>query len=397
MHNHQDASRFLSAVGDANDPVTWSGIPYHFLQEAKAQGLLDEGLPLAVNGPSWRLRRWAWNAMSVLSGDHYGGYQYSVPFLEALWAPYRERLRGALVINCFQLYPPSVVADPSVEKWFFIDQTLHQLFDHYGLRSTVGRRIAGEAIAREQEGYHAAAGVIVHSQWAAHSVIEDYGISPARVHVVVPGANLDPDAYARWEKEEEDRRAGNSGVCDLDRPVRFVFVGKDWKRKGLDRLLNGFVLACRRGCRATLRVIGCLRESLPEALRNIPAVEWCGFIDKRRESERFLRMVAECDVGCLLSRAEAGGMVLREYHALGLAVLGTDAGGAVEHMIPEASVTIKTQADDEEVASVLLELARETEQLRKLRAAAWTRRHLVLWVESVSQIQTFWPRSVEIS
>lgn len=388
--------RFLAAVGDVSDPVTWSGTPYHFLQAAKAEGVLDEGLPLTVNGIDWQVRRWAWNAMSVVSGDRLGGYQYSTTFLETIWTPYRERLRGSLVVNCFQLYPPSIVTDSSIEKWFFIDQTLLQLFDHYGLRSLVGRRIAREAIKREQDGYQASAGIIAHSGWAMRSVIEDYGVPPERVHVVVPGANLDPETYACWEREAEQCRAATSSLSDADRPVRFVFVGKDWKRKGLDRLLRGFALARRQECNATLRVIGCLRESLPVALQNVPWVEWYGFIDKRREADRFLRAVAECDVGCLLSYAEAGGIALREYLALGLAAVGTDAGGALEHMIPETSVVIEGQSGDEKVASVLLELSRNQKRLRHLRATAWKRRRSALWPESVRRIVAFWPYPLSV-
>lgn len=391
MYSTKTRRRFLAAVGDVNDIVTWSGIPYHFLQAAKTEGILDEGLSLAANGIDCQLRRCVWNMMRILSGERLGGYQYSVSFLENLWAPYRKMLRDSLVVNCFQLYPPSIVTDSSIEKWFFIDQTLFQLFDHYGLRSSVGRRIAKEAVKLERDGYHASAGIIAHSGWATRSVIEDYGVPPERVHVVVPGANLDPEAYARWEREAEQYRVANPSLPDADRPVRFVFVGKDWKRKGLDRLLRGFALARRQECNATLRVIGCSRESLPVALQNVPSVEWHGFIDKRRESDRFLRAVAECDVGCLLSYAEAGGIALREYLALGLAVVGTDAGGAVEHMIPETSVVVEGQSGDEKVASVLLELSRNQKRLHHLRAAAWKGRRSALWPESVRRIVAFWP------
>src|SRR5918912_970549 len=67
-------------------------------------------------------------------------------FLERLWSVVLPYIKDSLILNCFQLYAPSVVKDYTIEKWFFIDQTLLQLFDHYGQRSTIGRRIAREAI-----------------------------------------------------------------------------------------------------------------------------------------------------------------------------------------------------------------------------------------------------------
>jgi glycosyltransferase involved in cell wall biosynthesis len=380
---------FLAAVGDSNSPVTWSGIPYHFLQAARAQGVLDVGLPFSTNGLSWRARRVSWNLGRVMSGYGRGGYQYSRPFLERLWSQSLAHLRDNVVVNCFQLYAPSVVADRTIRKWFFIDQTLLQLFDYYGLRAHVGKPIVQEALRREREGYHAATGIIAHSRWAAHSLMHDYGLPEEHVHIVVPGANLDPRAYAAWEQEEEERRAAQG--CEVGRPLRLIFVGKEWRRKGLDRLLGALLMARKSGGRATLKVIGCQREALPEHLRATEGVEWVGFINKRAEADRFLRTVADADVGCLLSRAEAGGIAFREYHALGLAVIGTDTGGAPEHTLPQASVLVSPDATIEEIAATLLELERDESRLARLRDAAWAQRHTVSWAETVRQIGCFWP------
>jgi glycosyltransferase involved in cell wall biosynthesis len=386
---------FLAAVGDSNSPVTWSGIPYHFLQAARAQGLIDAGLPLSTDGLIWKARRIKWNLGRVLSGDRRGGYQYSRSFLESLWSPVLPGLKGNVVINCFQLYAPSVIKDRTIDKWFFIDQTLLQLFDYYDSRRFIGRRIAREAIEREREGYHAASGMIVHSKWAAESVIRDYGVPSNHVHVVLPGANLDPIEYAKWELEEVEER----GLEDdkKQRPLQLIFVGKYWKRKGLDRLLSALAIARLSGLKATLKVIGCRREDLPDHLRSVGGVEWLDFIDKRADASRFFRTLAECDVGCLLSRAEAGGIALREYHAFGLVVLGPKTGGAPEQMIQDASIAIAPEATDEEIADTLLNLERDSPWFNKLRSTAWQQRHSALWDESVRQIAQIWKRDVKES
>lgn len=377
-----DRQIFLAAVGDANDPVTWSGIPYHFLLAGRAAGFIDEGLSLGADGPAWWTRRALWNVCRVLAGDRRGGYQYSVAFLERLWRDALSRVRGGIVINCFQLFPPSVVADDTIERWYFIDQTLRQLFDYYGLRPTIGKRIAADALEREAGGYAAAAGVIAHSHWAAESVIREYGINPDRVHVVVPGANLDPEAYRAWAVNVPPGSGGDSV-----RAPRLVFVGKYWYRKGLDRLLEALQITRAAGGTVELRVIGCARESLPAQLRNTPGVEWAGFVHKHRDPERFIRLVAECDAGCLLSRAEAGGIALREYHALGLAVLGPDTGGAPDHMFSDAAIMIKPDANAEMIANQLLELEREPKRLAVLRQVARARRHEALWETSVANLE----------
>lgn len=379
----------LAAVGDANDPITWSGIPFHFLQEGRKRGLLQSGLPLSPLAPSWRRRRYAWNLWRVLQGERPGGFQYSRDFLEKLWSPFRAGIRGGAVINCFQLFPPSVVADAAVEKWFYIDQTLLQLLDVYGDRERVGVRIARDAVAREREGYQAARGIVAHSRWAAASVVHDYGIPADKVRVVLPGANLDPDAYADWERQREFGAQKNSNSA-----LRLVCVGKNWRRKGIDRLLLSFARARERGFTGALRIIGCPRDSAPAELSRIPQVEWMGFIDKRSQAARFLRAVSECDVGCLLSRAEAGGIAIREYHALGLAVLGTDTGGAPEHMLPAASLALPIEAGTEQIAEQFLVLERDRARLLGMREAAWRQRHSCLWAATVEQFLSFWPHPV---
>jgi len=363
---------FVAAVGDANSPVTWSGIPYHLLKAGQAAGLIDEGLPLSAEGSAWQRRRFLWNGLRVFTHlDRPGGYQYSVSFLESLWAPVKQRVQNGLVLNCFQLYAPSVVADSSIEKWYFLDQTLTQLFDHYGLRSSVGRSIAKEALKRERAGYEAAAGIVVHSEWAKQSVVRDSGINPEKVYVVVPGANIEAELYAQWDREH-----GQVLKPPLEgRPLKLVFVGRAWQRKGLER------------APLSLRVIGCAKESLPNALQRIEGVEWIGLVDKRTDAMRFLTLVSECDIGCQLSRAEAGGIAQREFHALGLGVLSTNVGGAMEHRFHEASVGVDGDISDEGVATVLMKLAAGTNRTAQLiaRAQLWRRR--ALYSETIARLQ----------
>ncbi|HMP17745.1 MAG TPA: hypothetical protein PKD72_12025, partial [Gemmatales bacterium] len=64
---------YLAAVGNANDPITWSGIPYHFLQAAQTDDLINEGLNLSTAGAIWKARRLLWNFAQLLSGHGAGG------------------------------------------------------------------------------------------------------------------------------------------------------------------------------------------------------------------------------------------------------------------------------------------------------------------------------------
>jgi glycosyltransferase involved in cell wall biosynthesis len=383
---------WLACMGDATDPVTYSSTPYHLLDEGVRQGVLAGGLRLHPNTPTFRRRRIAWNLGRVLTGHRHGGYQYAPRFLDQVWAPSLPTVAGGTVVNLFQLYPPSLLNDRSVRRWSYIDGTMRQLIDHYGERLDPGW--AADLIAREREGYHSAEGVIGFAGFAARSVVADYGVDPARVHFVVPGANITRDEFDKvmaaattgpgaWRDPQTGRRRVAAAA---DEPLRLVFVGRTVVRKGLDRLIRAIALGRRQGLRATLRVIGLAAADAPPELRDVPGVEWVGLVSRRTDPDRLFRLIAECDVGCLLSRAEFSAMSLREYLALGLAVLGTSAGGCSDLMLPAASWSVAPEDPDERVAEILLSAERDPDQFERRRQAAWAAREGALWADSVSRL-----------
>lgn len=364
----------LAAVGDANDAAVWSGIPYHLLQAGQAAGIIDSGLSLSVATSAVAFRRIVWNSLRLLTGDRPGGFQYSSSFLEKIWD--EVEIEAATIINCFQLYPHSLVQNGNVDKWFFIDQTLTQLFEYYGERARVGLWIAKVAVQQERLGYQAARGIIVNSGWARESVVDDYGIEPSKVHVVVPGPSLSPPVAASASDSSHYR----------DHPLRLVFVGTEWYRKGLDRLLRALDHVRERGIDMTLCVIGCRRESIPSELQDVGGVEWAGFVDKWRDEERFVQLLHGCHVGCLLSREEAGGIALREFHAVGLPVIASQTGGVPEHVIPEAAILVPTEESPEAIANRLIEMHWNRDSVWKLAIEARHRRESVMWPAAVRKM-----------
>ena len=374
-----DRKTLLAAVGDVNDVRIWSGIPYHLLLAARPAGVIDAGLAMEPDAPLRALRRNLWNLGRVLRGCGHGGYTFSDAFLRRLWRRNRVALAGQRVVNCIQLYPRELIEDTRIEKWFFIDQTMRHYLEDYGLAAAISPANLEDIYRREREGYAAAAGIVCHSRWAAEGVIAEHGVPRHKVHVVVPGANLDPLAYEAWARNraapQPDPRA----------PLRLVFVGKAPLRKGLDRLIRALVMARRAGADCTLRVIGCAPESLPEPLRAVEGVEWRGFIHKQQHAREYLDAVAGCDVGCLLSRAEAGGMCLREFHALGLAVIAPDVGGSPDHCIRNASCMVAPDARDEEIAALLTRLCGDRAAVRAM-PVSWSGRTGVGWPSAVAAL-----------
>jgi glycosyltransferase involved in cell wall biosynthesis len=371
----------LAGVGSGRRPETWSGIPFHLLKEGQSQGLIERDLELDVMSRAWKARRISWNLGSVVTGRGRGGYQFTERFLERLWRNAREQIQGRHLLNWTPIYPNAALRDASVRRSFFIDQTLGQLFDVYGVRTSIRRDVAEDALRREAEGYHTATAIVVHSEWARQAVLTIDGVDPDRVHVVVPGANLDEGVYQAWIATGHRRSETDGG------PLRAVFVGRHPIRKGLDRLLRAFRIARARGVDLTLDVVGTRPDEVDPDLRRIGGVVWHGLVDKSADPFRFFEIVANADVGCLLSRAEAGGIGLREYHSLGLAVIGPDVGGSPDHVIREAAVLVSPDAADEEIAGLLAELAGDPVRVAAMREVSRLRRAEVGWPTTVSRLR----------
>ena len=367
---------FVATYGDGTDVNNFSGTPWHVTDGLRRVGADAHALALA---PPSRWGRRAHAAGQLLTTGGYGGYQYAPHNLDRMWGPVRDRVRGARVLNLFQLYAPSVMADPGVQRWFYIDATLRQLIDTFGDLPHMSVRARTALLERERDGYAKAAGVIVFSQWVADSLLRDYAIDPARVHVVLAGANLDLDRYAAWRDTAQPPGEEHG-------PLRLVFTGMHGVRKGLDRLLQAMRLAQANGADLALTVIGCGPDSVPEPLRSTAGVTWIGRVDKQTDYDRFITLVSGAEVGCLLSRSECSGLSQREFAAFGLALISPDTGGSADHAGRDRAVLVDPEAEPESIAEILGELATRGPLYRRLRAAAWSQRDEPLQTTTSQQL-----------
>ncbi len=382
MRQHE-RKRFLAVMGNASDIGAWSGIPYYFYQAGKSSGFFQGALNLDV--PGLRLPRLQWNLRQALLGRGMGGYQYSTACLQRTFEKVRTQVTGSEIISHFQLFPPLYLARKyGVVSNFYIDLPLSRLFDDYGIARTIGKTIASDAIKREQDGYLQADHVVCMSSWAARTVQEEYAVPTGKVSAILPGANL-------HEGLVEEQTAGLDEepiICDFgkDRPFRFGFIGKDYQRKGLPRLVKAVQLLKASGFHCEVVVIG----YLPEEYKQHPAVRWLGFIDKRYDEKAFIKSVMTFDLGCLLSYAEGLGISTLECLRLGVPVLGTDVGGITDCVPAKAGMLSPVNARPEEIASAVQPLLQQPDLYKSMRIEARRIRGHYSWARTVSQFTDLW-------
>lgn len=364
---------YVTFPGDATRISTFGGTPYFITNAINGFGATSQGLDLGRTFET-KLRRLLWNGFNVATGRGRGGFQYSDLMLDHLWKKAPAFTKDDTLINVFQLFGKAALRSPA-RKAFYIDMTLDQLFDFYQL--PVSRKIQRMAIAKEKAGYAQVDLVMCKSQWAASSLAETYGVPADRIKVIVPGANVQP-ALAR--------QLGEIPVSPPGDRLKLLFVGKDSVRKGLLRLLDAMVFLGELQDRIEINVVGVGEDALPVEYRGRPNVNIIGFVNKDREADRFCSLLANSDLGLLLSTAEAGGLSLREFQLAGLGVIAPNVGGSPEWVAPGAGVLVNPTDTPEQIAAILRDLVLAPERVLAMKQAARAALHKMDWRYVISDM-----------
>lgn len=307
--------RLLVCCGDALKVQTHGGLPFYLLQAGQALGLIQAGLALKPEA----LRGWRrlWNLSEWLRTGLPGGYQYSPGFSRALLNRAGLHADQPLkLLSIFPFLPPC----PWPEAWqvaMYIDASTRQVFEHYGSGDRIAPSFQCQVLAREQLAYERAQSIICRSEWAADSLVTDYGIDPAKVHVVPGGANLDEAQLGCLPLVEPPAPPSAS------QPLRLGFLGQEWQRKGGPFLLQLADCLIGRGIPTVIRTIGPDPSRLPAH----PSLQPLGFLNKQTETARFVTELRSWHFGTLFSTAEAFGISNRECLRLGVPVLSHAVGG----------------------------------------------------------------------
>ena len=372
--------KVLTLIGDPNQINTWSNIPYFFLKASQKERFLDYGL--ALNPKKLSLLRIIWNLITWLHTREKGGFQYSQVFLKQLFAQ-ADIEENTEFISHFPLLPPN----PWLEKWqvnYYIDATLKQNFDDYGLASIVAAKVRKIALATEKNNYLQAKRIICMSREAANSIIKDYNIPANKVYVITGGANLDEE---RLSKADLDAQSNPVNF----KPLRLGFIGKDWQRKGLPFLLEIADVLDSRNIPVEVIAVGSKVQELPKHKLLKPM----GFINKFKDMDKFIQLVRSCHFGCLFSSAEAFGISNLECLRLGVPVVANRVGG-IPDTIPEGlGFLFEPSSSPETVADFLESFVDNPISYQELRQQVIARAEEFSWANTVHKFVQVWQGSKE--
>lgn len=221
-------------------------------------------------------------------------------------------------------------AFPDVPIVHCSDATPKLLFGYYDRYTGPEAAMRFEAShADEQLAVDMASATVVSSQWARASMIGDYGAAEGSVHVVPLGANV---AGALSEAEIDAR--------PTDGPLRLLFIGAAWDRKGGDLAVAAAEALNQRGVETVLHIVGSRPPAGSGKLPDCVVDEgWC---DKRNPADaaKLDALMRRCHMFVLPTRADCTPVSINEAHAYGLPAVATDTGGVSSVLEPGVTGTL---------------------------------------------------------
>jgi glycosyltransferase involved in cell wall biosynthesis len=189
--------------------------------------------------------------------------------------------------------------------------------------------------------------IVTWSQWAANSVIRDYNVPANRVHHIYPGVQL-----ARFSP----RPRTHSG------PVRLLFVGGDFARKGGPDLLAA-AAALGDSVELDIATSSASKVDLP------PGVKVRVHRDVTPNSARMSDLYRRADIFVLPTRGDSNSLVIAEAMASGLPVVAATVGAIPDMVSHGYSGLLVPPSRPDRLARALLELVDDPQKRRDMGSA----------------------------
>jgi glycosyltransferase involved in cell wall biosynthesis len=212
--------------------------------------------------------------------------------------------------------------------------------------------------------YRLAAGIFPWSAWAGEGVHRDFGVPRERIFVGLPGAHV-----KNWPFMDRTMR-------DQAQPVRILLVGREFRRKGGDILLewaesttSDYAIDFVTAFEQLPEWVRALAPGMPEphhALSydlspRLPRVRvHCGL---RANAPELLALYQAADIFCLPTLADTSSIASLEAMATGLPVVVSAVGGIPELIVHGETGLLVRPGDSRDLGSKL-ELLIEDRELR---------------------------------
>lgn len=253
------------------------------------------------------------------------------------------------------LVPDRIRRIPSVVSLDATPIQYDELGAHYG-HDTGSARVERLKWKANRACFRGAAAVVTWADWTKQGLIDRYDVPAEKIHVIPPGVD-----YERWAAVG-DAASETSGDVDPAAPMRVLFVGGDFERKGGLDLLAAVTALRAEGGTVELDVV--TRDDVP-ATDGVRVHHGLG-----PNSPDLIALYHRADVFCLPTLGDCLPMVLSEAGAVGLPLVSTDVGAIREIVHDGETGLLVPVSDPAALTTALRELAADPARRRAMGDAA---------------------------
>jgi glycosyltransferase involved in cell wall biosynthesis len=318
-------------------PASWSGSAARFFGALRTCGIMGEAAEVRLSSFGDAVQKL--RVLAIPMERWRAQYHASVPRFTALTEvaksviAHSHGVTGVLQIGAWF----SSGAATDLPCFSYHDGNAALWYRYYG-RSLLSDRAVRAHLQWERSVYTKLQAMFVMSSWLAASFMNDFSMPSARVHVVGAGINID--------------RLPVVPERDFSHP-RFLFVGRDFARKGGKSLLEAFRTVRARIRDAELVIVG------PSLDIQDPGIICEGFLSKSDPggASRLHMLFSNATAVVLPSIYEPFGISLIEGMAYGLPCVATDRCAMPEIVRHGESGLIVAADDSNALARAMLEIA----------------------------------------
>jgi glycosyltransferase involved in cell wall biosynthesis len=346
---------------DSNDVSHWSGLGYYLGRALEAQGI-----ELVRIGP---LRRYL---DPIIVGKFL--------FHKALHSKY-QRQRAPQVLRSYArqvasqlkghdvdfIFSPGMLElayfETSLPVIHWTDCCFGGMVDFYPNMTNLAAETFRDGDAAERAGLAKCRLVMFSSQWAAQTAFQHYQVDPAKVKIVPFGANM----TFHLTMEEIPRLL----AARKQDPLRLLFVGVEWERKGGDLAVALVDNLVRNKVPVEMTIVGCE----PPASARRRQIICRGFLSKNVPAElvQVEKLFSESHFLVMPSRAECSAIVVPEANSFAVPSLVSDVGGFPELIQQgQSGFCFPLSTFVEDATRQLLRIREEKGAYEKMAYAAFT-------------------------
>lgn len=345
----------LICSGNPEDKTIWSGTPFHIYNNIKKYADVDYYFfKETLFGKVYCL--W-YKILSRLSGKSYiGTFHSRIGRIAARQIDRKlssENYDAILSLGCSYAVAYLKNKTPVI---YLSDAVFSDMLDYYIFNISDKTKKEGNII--EKRALEKSEKIIFATKWPSESAEKVYGADKSKIEVVHLGASVSEEIHCRSENLSQVE-------C-----INLLLIGVDWDRKGCQTAVDCLnYLNDNSEYKFKLHIIGCK----PNYELNNENVILHGFINKNSPegNERFNKILSECDLFILPTKAECAGIAFAEATAYCLPAFTYDTGGVSDMVIDgENGYCLPMTSKGSDFAEKILEVIAEDGKIDYMRSRA---------------------------